>query len=127
GGGQFALGDRSGRLLSVPQGRQRLRERHGLGSRRAPIGRPDEKLAIDIGSQPLEADQLTTEFFETIVIESEAELDTAIGDPALGDEAPDDLFQDLLKVHASAPVRRDLRLCSRSLALAPKARNPSAK
>ena len=28
----------------------------------------------------------------------------AVGDAALGDEAPDDLFQDLLKVHASAPV-----------------------
>jgi hypothetical protein len=27
----------------------------------------------------LEVDQLTMEFFETIVIESEAELDTAIG------------------------------------------------
>ena len=61
-------------------------------------------LAIDVGCDPFDPDQLTTEFFETIVIESEAELDTAIGDAALGDEAPDDLFQDLLKVHASAPV-----------------------
>ena len=118
---QVALGRKGGRLLSVPQGRQWLRQRHGLGSGRAPIGRPDEKLAVDIGRQPLEADQLTTEFFETIVIESEAELDTAIGDAALGDEAPDDLLQDLLKVHASAPVRRDLRPCSRIVALAPKA------
>ena len=98
-----------------------MRQRHGLGSGRAPIGLPDEKLAIDIGSQPLEADQLTTEFFETIVIKSEAELDTAIGDAALGNEAPDDLLQDLLKVHASAPVRRELRPCSRIVAPAPKA------
>ena len=67
------------------------------------------------------ADQLATEFFETVVIETEIEPDTAIGDAALGDEAPEDLFQDLLKVHASAPVRRDLRPCSRSVALAPKA------
>jgi hypothetical protein len=88
----------------VPQGRQWLRQRHGLGPGRAPIGRPDEKLAIEIGRQSLEADQLTTEFFETIVIESEAELDTAIGDALLGNEAPEDLLQHLLKVHASAPV-----------------------
>ena len=60
--------------------------------------------AADIGRNLLDPDQLTTEFFEAIVIESEAELDTAIGDAALGDEAPDDLLQDLLKVHASAPV-----------------------
>ena len=56
-----------------------------------------------------------------------AELDTAIGDAALGDEAPEDLLQDLLKVHASAPVRRDLRPCSRIVALAPKAPEPASK
>ena len=100
---QVALGRKGDRLLSVPQGRQRLRQRHGLGSGRAPIGRPYEKLSIDIGGQPLEGDQLTTGLFETVIIESEAELDTAIGDAALGNEAPDDLLQDLLKVHASAP------------------------
>ena len=33
-------------------------------------------------------------------------LYTAIGDAALGDEAPEDLFQHPLKVHASAPVCR---------------------
>jgi len=37
-------------------------------------GPPDEKLSIDIGCRSLEVDQLTMEFFETIVIESEAEL-----------------------------------------------------
>ena len=67
------------------------------------------------------ADQLATEFFETVVIETEIEPDTAIGDAALGDEAPKDLFQDLIKVHASAPVRRDLRPWSRMVALAPEA------
>ena len=65
--------------------------------------RQDETLAVDICRDSLDPDQLTTEFFETIVIESEAELNTAIGDAALGDEAPDDLFQDLLKVHALPP------------------------
>jgi len=85
------------------------------------LGTAAFRSAIASTSQPLEADQLTTEFFETIVIKSEAELDTTIGDAALGNEAPDDLLQDLLKVHASAPVRRDLRPCSRIVALAPKA------
>src|SRR6516162_6368519 len=33
-----------------------------------------------------------------------------IGDAAFGDEAPDDLLQDLLKVHASAPVA-STRVC----------------
>jgi hypothetical protein len=73
--------------------------RHWLGSGRPRLGRPDETLAVDIGRASLDPDQLTTEFFETIVIESEAELDTA-----LGNETPEDFFQDLLKVHASAPV-----------------------
>ena len=95
---------RGRRPLGVPQGRQWLRQRRALGSGHAPLGRPDETLAVDIRRQPLDADQLATEFFETIVIETEAELDTAIGDAALGDEAPDDLLQHLLKVHASAPV-----------------------
>src|SRR5208282_3548546 len=97
-----------------------------LGSGQASLGSQDETLAVDIGRDSLDADQLTTEFFETIVIESEAELDTAIGDAALGDEAPDDLFQDLLKVHASALVRRDLRPCSRMVAIPPKAPRPPA-
>jgi hypothetical protein len=70
-----------------------LPQRHGLGSGRAPIGTPDEKLAINIESQPLEGDQLASEFFETVVIESEAELDTAVGDAALGNKSPDDFFR----------------------------------
>ena len=105
----------------MPQGRQWLQQRRGLGSRHASLGRPDQYLSVDIRRHPLDADQLTTEFFQTIVIESEAELDSAIGDAALGNEAPDDLLQDLLKVHASAPVRGDLRPCSRIVALASKA------
>ena len=47
--------------------------------------------AVDVGRDPLDPDQLATEFFQTIVIESKAELDAAIGDAALGDEAPEDL------------------------------------
>jgi hypothetical protein len=35
-GRQVALGRKGDRLLSVPQGRQRLRQRHGLASGRAP-------------------------------------------------------------------------------------------
>jgi hypothetical protein len=38
-----------------------------------------------IGRQPLDGDQLATQFFETVVIETEIEPDTAIGDAALGD------------------------------------------
>ena len=41
---------------------------------------------------------------ETLVIETEVEPDTAIRDAALGDEAPENLLQDLIKVHAAAPV-----------------------
>ena len=61
-------------------------------------------LAVNVSRNPLDPDQLTAEFFQTILIESEAELDSAIGDAAFGDQAPDNLLQDLLKVHASAPV-----------------------
>jgi hypothetical protein len=81
-----------------------LGQRRALGSGQASLGSQDETLAVDICRDSLDPDQLTTEFFETIVIESEAKLDTAMGDAALGHEAPDDLFQDLLEVHASAPV-----------------------
>ena len=108
---EIALDRWGKRLLGMPQGRQWLRQRHRLGSGRASLGRPDQKLAVDIGRDALDDDQLATEFFETVVIETEAELDPAIGDAALGDEAPEDLFQDPLKVHAFAPVRRDLRPC----------------
>ena len=65
--------------------------------------RPDEELAVDIRRHPFDADQLTTQFLESVVIETEVEPDTAIGDAALGDQAPEDLFQDLIKVHVSAP------------------------
>jgi hypothetical protein len=61
-------------------------------------------LAVDVGRDPLDSDQLTTELFQTIVIDSKAELDPAIGDAAFGDKAPDDLLEDLLKVHASVPI-----------------------
>ena len=93
----------------MPQGRQWLRQRRGRGSGRAPLGRPDEKLALDIGRQPLDADQLATEFFQTLVIETEAEPNPAIRNAALGDETPEDLFQHPPKVHVPAPVRHDLR------------------
>jgi hypothetical protein len=121
---QFALGRRSGRLFSMPQGRQWLRQRRTLGSGQASLGRQDETLAVDIGRELLDPDQLATEFFETVVIETEVEPDTAIGDAALGDEAPEDLFQDLIKVHAPAPVCRSLRPCARTVALAPKSQEP---
>jgi hypothetical protein len=48
-------------------------------------------------------DQLAPDVVEGVVVEAEDSLDPAIGDAALGDETPEDLFQDLLKVHASAP------------------------
>src|SRR5438045_3179243 len=85
--------------------------------------RPGRKLALDIGRQPLDADQLATEFFETVVIKTEVEPDTAIGNAAFRDEAPEDLFQDLIKVHASALVRHDLR---RSLMSCPRFPSPAS-
>jgi len=48
-------------------------------------------------------DQLATQFFETVIIETKAQLNPAIGNAALGDEAPEDLLQHPLKVHASVP------------------------
>ena len=72
------------------------------------IGRPDEKVAVDIRRHPLDADQLAPQFFETVIIETETEPDAAIRNAAFRNEAPEDLFQDLIKVHASAPVRRAL-------------------
>ncbi|MGA8479006.1 MAG: hypothetical protein WB696_13700, partial [Chthoniobacterales bacterium] len=78
------------------------------GSGQASLGRQDETLAVDIGRESLDPDQLATEFFETVIVETKAELNPAIGDAALGDEAPEDLLQHPLKVHASAPVRHDL-------------------
>ena len=43
------------------------------------------------------------------MIETKAQLNPAIGDAALSDEASEDLFQHPRKVHVSALVRRDLR------------------
>ena len=101
---RVALRRRGGRLFSVPQGGQWLRQRRTLGSGRASLGRQDETLAVDIGRESLDPDQLATEFFETVVIEAEGELYPAIGDAALGDEAPKDLFQDPRKIHSFAPL-----------------------
>ena len=70
---------------------------------RAPIGRPDKYLSVDIRRHPLDDDQLATDFLETVVIETEAEPDAAIGNAAFGDEAPEDLFQDPRKIHAPSP------------------------
>jgi hypothetical protein len=47
---------------------------------RRPSEAKTRRSPLDICRDSLDPDQLTTEFFETIVIESEAELDTAIGD-----------------------------------------------
>jgi hypothetical protein len=81
-----------------------MRQRRTLGSGQASLGRQDETLAVDIGRESLDPDQLATEFFETVVIEAEGELYPAIGDAALGDEAPEDLFQDPRKIHSFAPL-----------------------
>ncbi|MBV8934776.1 MAG: hypothetical protein JO320_10255 [Alphaproteobacteria bacterium] len=48
--------------------------------------------------------QFAPDVVEGVVVEAEDSLDPAIGDAALGDEASEDFFQDLLKVHASAPL-----------------------
>jgi len=75
----------------------------GLGSGHASLGRPDQCLFVDICRHPLDDDQLATQFFETVIIETKAELNPAIGDAAFGDEASEDLLQHPLKVHASVP------------------------
>jgi len=89
-------------------------------SGQASLGSQDQMIAVDVGRDPLDPDQLTTEFFQTIVIESKAELDAAIGDAALGDEAPDDLLQDLLKVQCFRSRCRGLRPCLRTVDIAPR-------
>jgi hypothetical protein len=62
-------------------------------------GRPDEELAVDIRRHPLDADQLAAELFESIVIETEAELDAAKRDADLRDETLEDLLQHARKIH----------------------------
>jgi hypothetical protein len=76
--------------------------------RRSPGGRPDEELAVDIRRHLLDADQLAAERFESIVIETEAELDSAIRDAALRDETPEDLLQHARKIHGDG---RSLPAC----------------
>ena len=51
GGRQVALRRSGGRLFSVPQGGQWLRQRRTLGSGQASLGRQDETLAVDIGRE----------------------------------------------------------------------------
>jgi class 3 adenylate cyclase len=46
---QVALGRRGGGLLSVPQGRQWLRQRHALGSGQSALDSQDEELAVEVG------------------------------------------------------------------------------
>jgi hypothetical protein len=66
-------------------------------------------------------DQLAPKVVERVVVEAEGSLKPAIGDAALGDEAPEDLFQDLLKIHASAPFAATFVLSpGRSVSAAPK-------
>ena len=91
---QVALGRKGGRLLSVPQGRQRLRQRHGAGpgSGQASLGSQYEELAVEVGRDVQCTDQLAPDVVEGIVVEAETSLYPAIGDAALGDEAPEDLF-----------------------------------
>ena len=74
----------------------------GLG--RAPLGPPDEELAVEIGRNVQCTDQFAAKVFDSLVIEAEYPFYPARGDAALGDEAPEGLFQDLLKVHGSAPL-----------------------
>jgi hypothetical protein len=45
-----------------------LQQRHGLGSRRAPIGRPDEELAVEVGCDVQCTNQLAPDVFEGIVV-----------------------------------------------------------
>ena len=71
-------------VVTAPCVRVRPCARSGAQTRRSPSTSAASRLS---------ADQLAAEFFESVVIETEAELDTAIRDAALGDEAPEDFFQ----------------------------------
>ena len=86
-----------------------MRQGRGLGAGQATLRRQDEEFAVEVGRNVQCTDQLAPDVVEGIVVEVETSLYPAIGDAALGDEPPEDLFQDLLKVHASALVRRNLR------------------
>jgi hypothetical protein len=83
-----------------------FQQRRGLGSRHASLGRPDEYLSVDIRRHPLDADQLATQFFETVMIETKAQLDAAIGDAALSDGAPEDLRSTRSKFMLPPPLPR---------------------
>jgi hypothetical protein len=61
-----------------------LRQRYGLGSSRALIGSPDEKLAVDIGRYAQCTDHFAADVFEGLVVEVEPSFYPAIGDAALG-------------------------------------------
>jgi hypothetical protein len=85
--------------------------------------RPNEALAGDISRQPLNANQLAAKLFDSVVIETVAEPYGAIGNAALGDEAPEDLLQDPGEIHDAArrlsTVFGRVRLIVRQLANAP--------
>jgi hypothetical protein len=65
-------------------------------------------------------DHFAPDVFQGIVVEVETSFYPAIGDAALGDEAPENLFQHPRKVRVPAPVRRDLRLCPRTVEIPPR-------
>ena len=56
-----------------------------------------------MGRNALDADQHATELGKSIVIETKPEFDTAMGNTALGQQAPDDFLQNPVKVHSLPP------------------------
>ena len=66
---------------------------------------PRPKPLIDLVLRREKGEAIAADVFEGLVVEVEPSFYPAIGNAALGDEAPKDLLQHPLKVHALAPVR----------------------
>ena len=80
-----------------------------LVCQRLSLRRPNQALAVHIYRHLLDADQLATQLFDRVVIETVTELYTAIGNAALGHEAPEHFIQYSGEIHDGACLPADLR------------------
>jgi hypothetical protein len=73
-----------------------------LACQRLSLRRPNKALAVRICRHLLDADQLAAQLFDRVVIEAVTELYTAIGNAALGHEAPKHFLQYAGEIHDGA-------------------------
>ncbi len=74
----------------------------GAASTSVRAERPDETLAVEVRRQALDADQFVAKLFDGVVVKTKAELDPAVGNAALGGEAPENFLQYLGEIHDAA-------------------------